>query len=75
MVVKIKSLKDFVECVRAQSQLLEIEKQLESFSEWHSQFYFEDEDYEYYIDGACKSINEFSRKFKELAELEIEKDE
>ena len=73
MTAKIKSLQTYTDCVRAANDLNGIVMQLERFSEWHCQFYFEEKDYENYIDEAKKLIEEFAKRFEELAQEEIAK--
>ncbi len=75
MSAKIKSLRTYTDCIRAESQLNHVAKELENFSEWYCQFYFEEKDYENYIDEARKLIEAFADGFKVIAENELEKAE
>lgn len=75
MAAKIRSLRDYTDCIRATKELGDIEQQLERFGEWYSQFYLAEADYENYIDEARKLITSFATRFEELAQEEIMKKE
>jgi len=73
MTAKIKSLRTYTDCIRAANTLTGIEMQLEQFGDWYCQFYFEEKDYENYIDEAKKLIEKFRKEFERLAQEELVK--
>jgi len=73
MTTKIKSLRTYTDCIRAANSLTSIAMELEQFADWYCQFYFEEKDYENYIDEAKKLIEEFRKEFERLAQGELVK--
>ena len=68
---KIRDLRVFNDCIRAENELIHIIQRLEMFSDWYSQFYFNNDDYKNSINEAVTLLETFKKRFVELAEGQL----